>query len=172
MSLTVLVQSASSLPNLERFSKSDPMAVLIFQGEVKDGEGRNYFTFAGVKQKDGMGGGRLQQDWIINRITDFSLKSQFSFHFNPGCFGFSIKGGNVRLRITKQLLLLRQYSIHKYRACYTSSNNTLQYNTIQYITLQYNTIHVHVCTWTSQLSIHNIINIEYCNLNGHDSLHC
>ena len=59
MSLTVLVQSASSLPNLERFSKSDPMAVLIFQGEVKDGEGRNYFTFAGVKQKDRMGGERL-----------------------------------------------------------------------------------------------------------------
>lgn len=32
MSLTVVVKSAASLPNLERFSKSDPMAVLIFQG--------------------------------------------------------------------------------------------------------------------------------------------
>ena len=33
MSLTVVVKSASSLPNLERFSKSDPMAVLIFLGK-------------------------------------------------------------------------------------------------------------------------------------------
>jgi dysferlin len=32
MSLVVEVKSASALPNLERFSKSDPMVVLIFQG--------------------------------------------------------------------------------------------------------------------------------------------
>lgn len=32
MSLSVTVKSASSLPNVERFSKSDPMAVVIFQG--------------------------------------------------------------------------------------------------------------------------------------------
>ena len=32
MSLEVTVKSASNLPNVERFSKSDPMTVLIFQG--------------------------------------------------------------------------------------------------------------------------------------------
>ena len=32
MSLSVLVKSASSLPNVERFSKSDPMCVIILQG--------------------------------------------------------------------------------------------------------------------------------------------
>lgn len=32
MSLTVLVKSASNLPNVERFSKSDPMTVCILQG--------------------------------------------------------------------------------------------------------------------------------------------
>ena len=33
MSLTVLVKSASNLPNVEKFSKSDPMCVIILQGE-------------------------------------------------------------------------------------------------------------------------------------------
>ena len=33
MSLTVLVKSASSLPNVEKFSKSDPMTVCTLQGE-------------------------------------------------------------------------------------------------------------------------------------------
>ena len=32
MSLQIVVKSASNLPNLERFSKSDPMTVLVFQG--------------------------------------------------------------------------------------------------------------------------------------------
>lgn len=32
MSLEVIVKSASSLPNVERWGKSDPMTVLIFQG--------------------------------------------------------------------------------------------------------------------------------------------
>ena len=32
MSLSVTVKSASSLPNVERFSKSDPMTVLTLQG--------------------------------------------------------------------------------------------------------------------------------------------
>ncbi len=34
MSLTVNVKSASNLPNVERFSKSDPMAVIVFQGII------------------------------------------------------------------------------------------------------------------------------------------
>ena len=33
MSLQVLVKSASSLPNVERFSKSDPVCIIVFQGE-------------------------------------------------------------------------------------------------------------------------------------------
>ena len=33
MSLTVVVKSASNLPNVERFSKSDPMTVVTLQGE-------------------------------------------------------------------------------------------------------------------------------------------
>lgn len=33
MSLTVLVKSASQLPNVERFSKSDPMTVCTVLGE-------------------------------------------------------------------------------------------------------------------------------------------
>ena len=33
MSLSVMVKSASGLPNVERFSKSDPMTVITFQGE-------------------------------------------------------------------------------------------------------------------------------------------
>ena len=32
MSLQVTVKSAANLPNVERFSKSDPMTVLVFQG--------------------------------------------------------------------------------------------------------------------------------------------
>ena len=32
MSLSVLVKSASGLPNVERFSKSDPMCVIILEG--------------------------------------------------------------------------------------------------------------------------------------------
>lgn len=32
MSLCVLVKSASGLPNVERFSKSDPMCVITLQG--------------------------------------------------------------------------------------------------------------------------------------------
>ena len=32
MSLQIVVKSASNLPNLERFSKSDPMTVVVFQG--------------------------------------------------------------------------------------------------------------------------------------------
>ncbi len=32
MSLTVVVKSASKLPNVERFSKSDPMTVVTLQG--------------------------------------------------------------------------------------------------------------------------------------------
>jgi len=32
MSLSVFVQSASSLPNVDRFSKSDPMCVVTLQG--------------------------------------------------------------------------------------------------------------------------------------------
>ena len=32
MALQVVVKSAANLPNVERFSKSDPMAVLVFQG--------------------------------------------------------------------------------------------------------------------------------------------
>ena len=32
MSLSVLVKSASSLPNVERFSKSDPLTVCTLQG--------------------------------------------------------------------------------------------------------------------------------------------
>lgn len=35
MSLSVLVKSASGLPNVERFSKSDPMTVITFQGEAR-----------------------------------------------------------------------------------------------------------------------------------------
>lgn len=34
MSLTVLVKSASNLPNVERLSKSDPMTVCTLQGEL------------------------------------------------------------------------------------------------------------------------------------------
>lgn len=71
MSLTVLVQSASSLPNLERFSKSDPMAVLIFQGEVKDGESRSYFNFAGVKQKTKVIDNNLDPVWDEVRVELF-----------------------------------------------------------------------------------------------------
>ena len=33
MSLSVLVKSASSLPNVEKFSKSDPMCVIVLQGK-------------------------------------------------------------------------------------------------------------------------------------------
>ena len=33
MSLSVLVKSASNLPNVEKFSKSDPMTVCTLQGE-------------------------------------------------------------------------------------------------------------------------------------------
>ena len=32
MSLEVTVKSASNLPNVERWGKSDPMTVLVFQG--------------------------------------------------------------------------------------------------------------------------------------------
>ena len=32
MSLSVLVKSASNLPNVEKFSKSDPMCVIVLQG--------------------------------------------------------------------------------------------------------------------------------------------
>ncbi|CAI8012691.1 Myoferlin [Geodia barretti] len=35
MSLSVLVKSASSLPNVEKFSKSDPMCVIVLQGEKR-----------------------------------------------------------------------------------------------------------------------------------------
>ena len=34
MSLTVLVKSASNLPNVEKFSKSDPICVIDLQGEA------------------------------------------------------------------------------------------------------------------------------------------
>ena len=34
MSLSVLVKSASNLPNVERFRKSDPMCVIILQGII------------------------------------------------------------------------------------------------------------------------------------------
>ena len=36
MSLTVLVKSASNLPNVERFGKSDPMCVISLQGKFYD----------------------------------------------------------------------------------------------------------------------------------------
>lgn len=35
MSFSVLVKSASNLPNIERFSKSDPFTVITLQGELK-----------------------------------------------------------------------------------------------------------------------------------------
>ena len=38
MSLSVLVKSASGLPNVERFSKSDPMTVCTLQGEQSKAE--------------------------------------------------------------------------------------------------------------------------------------
>ena len=34
MSLEVTVKSAANLPNVERFGKSDPFAVLVYQGEA------------------------------------------------------------------------------------------------------------------------------------------
>ena len=34
MSLSVLVKSASALPNVERFSKSDPMCVITLEGRM------------------------------------------------------------------------------------------------------------------------------------------
>ena len=34
MSLSVLVKSASGLPNVERFSKSDPMCVITLEGRT------------------------------------------------------------------------------------------------------------------------------------------
>lgn len=34
MSLSVLVKSASNLPNVERFGKSDPMCVISLQGQL------------------------------------------------------------------------------------------------------------------------------------------
>lgn len=33
MSLTIKVKSATNLPNVDRFSASDPFTILIFQGE-------------------------------------------------------------------------------------------------------------------------------------------
>ena len=34
MSLSVTVKSASNLPNVERFSKSDPMCIITYQGRL------------------------------------------------------------------------------------------------------------------------------------------
>ena len=35
MSLSVIVKSASNLPNVEKFSKSDPFTVVTFRGEYR-----------------------------------------------------------------------------------------------------------------------------------------
>ena len=37
MSLNVLVKSASNLPNVEKFSKSDPFTIITLQGESGPG---------------------------------------------------------------------------------------------------------------------------------------
>ena len=47
------------------------MAVLIFQGEVKDGEGRSYFNFAGVKQKTKVIDNNLDPVWDEVRVELF-----------------------------------------------------------------------------------------------------
>lgn len=70
MSLEVTVKSAANLPNVERFGKSDPFAVLVYQGEaakpIRIGTSRYLFsslTFSGVKNKTEVIDNNLNPEW-------------------------------------------------------------------------------------------------------------
>ena len=66
MSLQVVCKSASNLPNVERFGKSDPMCVIVFQGQPLV---RVYlvlsscFDCAGVKKKTKVIDNCLDPEW-------------------------------------------------------------------------------------------------------------
>lgn len=74
MSLSVLVKSASNLPNVEKFSKSDPMCVIVLQGKSPLSLGPHYLTLtpslplSGEKKKTKVIDNNLDPQW--NEVND------------------------------------------------------------------------------------------------------
>ena len=88
MSLEVTVKSAANLPNVERFGKSDPFAVLVYQGEaaelvqINTGHYLIFFLalFSGVKNKTEVIDNNLNPEWNqVCQIHAGLLLTTFTF---------------------------------------------------------------------------------------------